>query len=96
MYRIPTSRPSINRKLIVQTSMVSWFRAHQDFVYVVLGLPRPLTTVKCVLLAIETVSSGFLLITDGGCIAAKVFRLAAVRSSVPDAALWNTQKMSSL
>lgn len=49
----------MNRKLMVQTSTVSWLRAHQDFWVLLLGLPRPLTTVKWVLLATEAVSICF-------------------------------------
>lgn len=54
------------------------------------GLPRPFTTVKWVLLATDAVSICFGAVTVGGCMAARLARLAAVRSNVPDAALCNT------
>lgn len=56
----------MNRKLIVQTSTVSWFLAQQDFLWTVVGLPRPFTTVKWVLLATEAVSICFGAVTVGG------------------------------
>lgn len=54
-------------------------------------LPSPLTTVKCVLLAIDAVSICFGAVTTGGCMEARFARFAAVKSSVPEAALykWN-------
>lgn len=85
--RIPASRPIINRKLVVQTSTVSLFLAHQDFRYTLGGLPNPLTTVKCVLLATDAVSTCFGAVTVGGCIVARFARLAAVKRRVPEAAL---------
>lgn len=57
------------------------------------GLPRPFTTVKWVLLATDAVSICFGAVTVGGCMAARLARLAAVRSNVPDAALCNTIAM---
>ena len=82
----------MKRKLIVHMRTVSWFLAHQDFRQTWTGLPSPLTTVKCVLLATDAVSIGFGVVTVGGCIAARLARLAAVNSKVPEAALCNLHK----
>ena len=64
------------------------FRAQQDFFFGVIGLPNPFITVKCVLLATDAVSSCFGAVTVGGWMAASVAKFAAVKSKVPEAALY--------